>query len=234
MSEPVIPKRPWAASTRARAAIAAAAEELVGETIREVRYVVPAGADVLSYDAPVHHEGFDWISPVGMGIEFETTSDRLFFAVWILEQNGCGVLVGPGSVADRFENSDLIPIAVTDTESWRPHIGSKITGVDLHWGRVNTEGFDAVWSVRLSYSDSDAVEIALASADEFGELAPSDDDLAVIFDEKLALEQRRRHDVTSAHWKRVSHQPFKALAWIRWRIRWRHVIRETRQRSARD
>jgi len=85
-----------------------------------------------------------------------------------------------------------------------------------------------VWSVRLLLSDSNAVEIALAAVNDLGELEPSADDLVVIFDEQVALAQRRRDDAISAHWKRVSHQPFKALDWIRWRIKWRHVIRQLR------
>lgn len=85
-----------------------------------------------------------------------------------------------------------------------------------------------MWSVRLLLSDSNAVEIALAAVNDLGELEPSADDLVVIFDEQVALAQRRRDDAISAHWKRVSHQPFKALDWIRWRIKWRHVIRQLR------
>lgn len=222
------PALPWVITAQEREAIFAAANELVGETISDVRYFVPDVSDVSSFAAPIHYEHFDWISPVGMGIEFETASGRLFSAVWILEQNACGVSIGRGSVAERRDHTGLLPVTVTDTDSWRSRIGSKITGVDLHWGRVDTEGRDTVWSVRLSLSGLNAVEIALAAVNEFGELEPSADDLVVIFDEQVALTQRRRDDATSAHWKRVSHQPFKALNWIRWRIKWLHIIRQSR------
>lgn len=229
--EPPAPARPWVATTQEREAISADANELVGQTISGVRYFVPEVSDVSSYAAPVHYERFDWISPVGMGIEIEAASGELFSAVWILEQDRCGVSIGRGSVTERRDHSGLLPITVTDTDSWRPHLGSKITEVDLHWGRVDTVGFDTVWSVRLSLSDSSEIEIALSEVDERGELRPSADDLVVIFDEQIAMAQRRRDDALSAHWKRVSHQPFKALARIRFLIQTRHLRRELRKQS---
>ena len=175
----------------------AEARELVGEELAAVHYITldyrreEFRGDVVGprpITSPTEWTDPCWRHPachtVDHAVELRTASERVFTASWEspgrIEGLGLRELPAIGSAVD--EDRDVAIWDVSATPGWRSLIGGRVSSVDLHYERWDGSG--ALWCRRIDLRiDGRPVVLLLAEGKPWTEdLAPSADNVAVLFD----------------------------------------------------
>ncbi|HET8930028.1 MAG TPA: hypothetical protein VFN21_05160 [Acidimicrobiales bacterium] len=172
------------------------AEQVVGQRLRRVRYFVidyfrEERAPGLSGHRIVVDDA-EWMSPtwacegfdsVDFGVELEMVNGEVFSVTWDPpgRTEGIGIRLRPLTGSALLEGADVAIWSVEDRSRWSKVMGRPIAGIELDyrdWGQP--EGF---WcpSMRLSFTEHTVVMV-LGDQDRAGALAPSADNVAVLFD----------------------------------------------------
>lgn len=132
------------------------------------------------------------------GVELRTMSGRHFSITW----DPPGWREGMGIRETQFIESVLRPTTdvaaweVTTHSQWSSRLQNPVASVDLHflpWG----ESTDQYWCSRvtLGFGDSDVI-MMLGEGTQDGQIAPSSDNIAVLFDQSDLPEWERRPPLT--------------------------------------
>jgi hypothetical protein len=187
----------WAASAVEAEERRRDAHALVGERIRGVRYytldyqrhelhpeLIDGGPRLIDaeseWDEPTWlFEGFD---AMDYGLEVTTDSGTAFSLTWDLpgEREGIGLQRIPMLGSGVSRDAD---VAIWDvggrTVSWRPMVGTRVTGVDLHYVPWD-EARGSLWCPHITFhAEGGAVEVVMADSWD-RKLVPSANNVAVL------------------------------------------------------
>lgn len=191
--------KPWIHQFADRSEIESANNVIVGEAIESVAYLIPGISD-RSTSRPEHLAGFDFVSNVSMGIEFEMTSGKTYSIIWEMEGVADGMFDGislaPGAAAERGASSrgthELAAFDVSESDNWKNILGQKVTGTALSWQETGVADSISVWSMRFDFEGHGSIVVALGAPTGRTEepITYSSDDLVVIFDAEIARSYR--------------------------------------------
>lgn len=185
----------WAASDAEANARRHDAQELVGERIRAVRYytidyrrqdmhpeLIDGGPRIIEAESEWNeptwlYAGFD---AMDFGLEVATDSGTAFSLTWDPpgDHEGIGLqrmaMLGSGVRGD----ADVGIWEVGErTASWKPMVGRRVTGVDLHYVPWD-EARGSLWCPHITFhGEGGRVEVVMGDA-ESGVLVPSADNVA--------------------------------------------------------
>lgn len=178
------------------------ANRLVGQQIRTVRYVD------IDYWREQRADGFvgprviddndEWGEPawrydtfdsIDFAVEIETTEGRFFTVTWGPPANDEGLELRETRAIARACGDDASAAVwdVTRRSRWRAYLRRDVTEVVLHfrpwWTKEVDAGQDDFWCPRITIVfGATAAEFLLADADRKGQIGPSSDNVAVVFD----------------------------------------------------
>ncbi|MDX6248938.1 MAG: hypothetical protein QOF10_2298 [Kribbellaceae bacterium] len=173
------------------------AEQLVGQYISRVRYytidyrreelhpeLIDSGPRFIDgdseWDQPTwRYDGFD---AMDFGIELETDTGAFFALTWdppgYREGIGLQNVAMLGGGVQRDADVAIWDVS-TRASNWRPLIGNRLTGLELHYLPWDDQesGF---WCQHITFrSEGSSVEVVMGDADN-GVLVPSADNVAVL------------------------------------------------------
>lgn len=170
---------PWAALVDGGNAFAELRKNVVGESVRAVRYVAPRGEGW-----PVGHRE-DRAHEVDMAVELGLASGAALVLAWDMDGVNEGLAIeymGPGEVNANLPGD---PIDVSGHVDWEGLLGVSIVSIGAAWHVPDEGSPEMPWAYNFTFSNESILVISLGEAEGEG-FTYVPDALLVIFERDLA------------------------------------------------